>query len=596
MDNQSFLERITTCFNDTTCMLKYGISFIFVLIIFGLLYFSNNSRISNVTVFLGSIFIIGVSVLTSYTSINYLQLLTKGTNMMINSILFFCILGVSIYFYIANEPGVASYIAIFLVPILLLILIISLAIFFYLFVNSIRYKEGLPGFIINLIFFIPCMVLDYFQYLKSEMNSTTNVIYYLFITQILLIILYISVPAFINKFVMVNTDNKIESDPLHVKYNIDNALHVLSDGSALIINKPVSLTREFIAGTPMKEGFSTTTSEQDLRSGINANALFSNFIETYVTQTNSDIQGDMGQTNSDIQGDIGQTNSDIQGDIGQTGTQFGQSTAQTGTQIGQSTAQTGTQFGQSTAQTGTQIGQSTAQTGTQFGQSTAQTGTQIGQSTAQTGAQFGQSTSQITKSVVSKILDNLDYLNPLSKQTRNNTLDQVSYDSGKNQRNYSISLWFYYNAHSSNNIAYSGETNIFSFGDGIPKITYINKDNNDNKKNIRIYFTNNENAINKSYDIDLQTQKWNQLVFNYTSTQADLFVNGELVYTYMFDTIQKLPDINPTNLIKLGDKKGLDGSIKDVRFYNSPRTKNDIVTSYNVIQKKKQLDENNLLE
>jgi len=85
-------------------------------------------------------------------------------------------------------------------------------------------------------------------------------------------------------------------------------------------------------------------------------------------------------------------------------------------------------------------------------------------------------------------------------------------------------------------------------------------------------------------------------VFNYTSTQADLFVNGELVYTYMFDTIQKLPDINPTNLIKLGDKKGLDGSIKDVRFYNSPRTKNDIVTSYNVIQKKKQLDENNLLE
>ena len=574
MDNQSFLERITTCFNDTTCMLKYGISFIFVLIIFGLLYFSNNSRISNVTVFLGSILIIGVSLLTSYTSINYLQLLTKGTNMMINSILFFCILGVSIYFYIANEPGVASYIAIFLVPILLLILIISLAIFFYLFVNSIRYKEGLPGFIINLIFFIPCMVLDYFQYLKSEMNSTTNVIYYLFITQILLIILYISVPAFVNKFVMVNTDNKIESDPLHVKYNIDNALHVLSDGGALIINKPVSLTREFIAGTPMKEGFSTTTSEQDLHSGINANALFINFIETYVTQTNSDIQGD-----------IGQTNSDIQGDIGQTGTQIGQSTAQTGTQIGQSTAQTGTQFGQSTSQTGTQIGQSTAQTGTQFGQSTSQTGTQ-----------FEQSSSQITKSVVSKILDNLDYLNPLSKQTRNNTLDQVSYDSGKNQRNYSISLWFYYNAHSSNNIAYSGETNIFSFGDGIPKITYINKDNNDNKKNIRIYFTNNENAINKSYDIDLQTQKWNQLVFNYTSTQADLFVNGELVYTYMFDTIQKLPDINPTNLIKLGDKKGLDGSIKDVRFYNSPRTKNDIVTSYNVIQKKKQLDENNLLE
>jgi hypothetical protein len=515
-------------------MLKYGISFIFVLIIFGLLYFSNNSRISNVTVFLGSILLIGVSLLTSYTSINYLQILTKGTNMMINSIIFFCILGVSIYFYIANEPGVASYIALFLVPILLLILIISLAIFFYLFVNSIRYKEGLPGFIINLIFFIPCMVLDYFQYLKSEMNSTTNVIYYLFITQILLIILYISVPAFINKFVMVNTDNKIKSDPLHMKYNIDNALHVLSDGSALIINKPVSLTREFIVGTPMKEGFSTTTSEQDSHSGINANALFSNFIETYVTQTNSDIQGD----------------------IGQPGTQIGQSTAQTGTQIGQS----------------------------------------IEQPTAQMGQSSGQSSSQITKSVVSKILDNLDYLNPLSKQTRNNTLDQVSYDSGKNQRNYSISFWFYYNAHSSNNIAYSGETNIFSFGDGIPKITYINKDNNDNKKNIRIYFTNNENAINKSYDIDLQTQKWNQLVFNYTSTQADLFVNGELVYTYMFDTIQKLPDINPTNLIKLGDKKGLDGSIKDVRFYNSPRSKNDIVTSYNVIQKKKQLDENNLLE
>ena len=53
-----------------------------------------------------------------------------------------------------------------------------------------------------------------------------------------------------------------------------------------------------------------------------------------------------------------------------------------------------------------------------------------------------------------------------------------------------------------------------------------------NGKNIyHVTFTGDEN-LKDGYDIELQSQKWNHIVFNYNETYVDLYINGILERTF----------------------------------------------------------------
>ena len=101
-------------------------------------------------------------------------------------------------------------------------------------------------------------------------------------------------------------------------------------------------------------------------------------------------------------------------------------------------------------------------------------------------------------------------------------------------REYSFSMWIFLNQHSTSVGSYNKETNIFDFGNGKPKVTYYNSENEPKNKDVyRIYFTNEANDKNY-YDLQIPNQKWNHIVFNYKSRHVDLFVNGKLLRTFTF--------------------------------------------------------------
>lgn len=161
-------------------------------------------------------------------------------------------------------------------------------------------------------------------------------------------------------------------------------------------------------------------------------------------------------------------------------------------------------------------------------------------------------------------------------------------------RNYSLSMWTYLNAYSKNNIPYNTETSIFDYGDRKPKITYYNSDDQSEQRDIyRIYFTNNT-ALNEDndmtnnfkpyYELKLPSQRWNNLVFNYSSTHADLFVNGNLERTFKFN--QKLPEYSSSDVFKTGSNNGLDGAISNIRYYPKTISKHRITSMYNIFMKK----------
>jgi hypothetical protein len=88
---------------------------------------------------------------------------------------------------------------------LLLIMIVGFAIIFNVFRNATRRLTGWTGFIIRFLFFIPCLLSDFLDYLKMEYKTTPPTIFILFITEIALILAYIYLPSMIKKHLAKNS-------------------------------------------------------------------------------------------------------------------------------------------------------------------------------------------------------------------------------------------------------------------------------------------------------------------------------------------------------------------------------------------------------
>lgn len=151
-------------------------------------------------------------------------------------------------------------------------------------------------------------------------------------------------------------------------------------------------------------------------------------------------------------------------------------------------------------------------------------------------------------------------------------------------KNYAISMWVYLDNQAKNYSAYSKETVLFDYGNGKPKITYVNNvDDKNQKDKLNVYFTDISNR-KSYYEITISKQKWNQIVFNYSSQRADLFINGTLERTFEFT--DNLPTYKPSDKIVVGSNNGLDGAICNVKFYSHTLTKFEIANTYNLLRNK----------
>jgi hypothetical protein len=61
------------------------------------------------------------------------------------------------------------------------IFVVGLAIIFYCFSNYLKSFEGPEALAINVFFYIPCLLLEFIQYLIKEFRMTTNTVYIFFI-------------------------------------------------------------------------------------------------------------------------------------------------------------------------------------------------------------------------------------------------------------------------------------------------------------------------------------------------------------------------------------------------------------------------------
>lgn len=154
------------------------------------------------------------------------------------------------------------------------------------------------------------------------------------------------------------------------------------------------------------------------------------------------------------------------------------------------------------------------------------------------------------------------------------------------RREYSISMWIYLNSQPANYASYAKEVPVFCYGPsnnstngtGKPKITYLN--NNSDPDKLIVYFTDSTSKPS-TYEHIIEKQKWTNVVFNYSSSKADLFINGSLVKSFLFDSNE--PDYDAYDKMFVGSNNGLDGAICNIKYINKRQTKAQIVNNYNLL-------------
>jgi len=94
---------------------------------------------------------------------------------------------------------------------------------------------------------------------------------------------------------------------------------------------------------------------------------------------------------------------------------------------------------------------------------------------------------------------------------------------------------------------------------------------------VKIYFSHCSSESENSMIIDVPLQRWNLLAINYTSQQADVFLNGEIIASHTF---------TEPPLYSLGDSitiggDNLQGAIQDIQYSILPFSKPSVNAMYN---------------
>lgn len=95
--------------------------------------------------------------------------------------------------------------------IVILMIIVALAIIYKIGYNYLYKLPGWGGFFVNLIFYIPCMLLDLLEYIKTDLQQAPKAVYVLLIFELVLGLLYIYAPKITKAFAksFSNKDGKV---------------------------------------------------------------------------------------------------------------------------------------------------------------------------------------------------------------------------------------------------------------------------------------------------------------------------------------------------------------------------------------------------
>jgi hypothetical protein len=214
------------------CIRNYGIAAICLIITSIVVYKAitvpdiNNDQFYLYAVFAVIPILVGTFVISPLFSEN----LTTGSAMLYGSVAFFLIVSMYLFYQILypNSVGIVSKI---MFGLFLLGLIVGLSILYKIVFRFIQNVKGWGGFVLRVIFFLPCLLIDFLETVFNELKSAPTMIGVLFVIEILIVLAYfygpnllatiytqnaktvLNTPVFLNKKLVIAKGDTFLLDP-----------------------------------------------------------------------------------------------------------------------------------------------------------------------------------------------------------------------------------------------------------------------------------------------------------------------------------------------------------------------------------------------
>jgi hypothetical protein len=120
----------------------------------------------------------------------------------------------------------------------ILLFVFTMAIFYYVFMNYLKSRPGFTGFIVNLIFYIPCLLINFIEYILKECRLTTSIIFVLLFIEAVLILSYFFASKIMRK-IFYKKNTQLLSDGLFL-----TSEHVIAYGSQVNKNNEKKIERK----------------------------------------------------------------------------------------------------------------------------------------------------------------------------------------------------------------------------------------------------------------------------------------------------------------------------------------------------------------
>ena len=135
----------------------------------------------------------------------------KGAGILIVCILLFSL---GSYYAKAGKYGVL-FVNVMSYAFIFLIIVVGLAVIYNVFRDTLLSQTGSTGFIIQLFFFIPCLVSDFVEYIRDQMQITSPIIVWLLVLEIILLLVFFYLPTII-RALTVRQHSVLYSDAIYL--------------------------------------------------------------------------------------------------------------------------------------------------------------------------------------------------------------------------------------------------------------------------------------------------------------------------------------------------------------------------------------------
>jgi hypothetical protein len=453
--------------------------------------------------------------------------------------------------------------------ILLAIVIVGLAIGYKVLENSAKRMRGWPGFIVNFLFFIPCLLTDFIEYILSEFKSAPNSVFILYIIELILILLYFYIPKLL-KLLINKNGITLQHKPVYL-----NKSTILSNSDLFLL--PNSLTSTI---TSSDISSNTYNSNFGLSMWIYVNNMGIHPLTTngYILFQNSSINNDNGKPSIEFIG-----NDEWKYSFSDQLIQYNLLSSDTEVDFEINRySKKNSMDGVETVETNAILDYRDI---SYFLESEYITDNSPEISNNLKDANF--TTSETFKFLIDAYIqpESIEYS---TANTKYKSLLAIESDS----TNYDVTYTYSYGINDLKGISKTDTATSIA-----ELIILIQKDLRTYRENIKFRAYADDVSIydmfsfvteitqtvkykgETNFILKTPSQKWNHIVFNYYENNVDLFINGNLERS--MDLKNNPIRILPTDIISIGDTNGINGAICNIVYYNIPLTKTKISQIYN---------------